>query len=85
MFDLITKYKEESMKKGSNDLEQPARMTRRMADKQLEKPKFRLDIRKHSYNIRVINYWNSLPLEIRNSNSICTFKKNVKAYLLTMQ
>ena len=70
MFDLLNKYKEESIKKGDNDPEQPTRttrMTRSMTDKQLEKPKFRLDIRKNSYNIRVISNWNSLPLEIRNS------------------
>ena len=62
-----------------------ARMTRSMTAKQLEKPRFRLDIRKHCYTIRVIDIWNNLPLEIRNSNSIHTFKKNVKKYLMTKQ
>ena len=84
MFDLINKYKEESMKDGKV-LDKSTRMTRSMADKQLEKPRFKLDIRKHAYSIRVIDIWNNLPLKIRNSNSISTFKKNVKEFLMTKQ
>ena len=84
MFDLISKYKEESMKDGTVP-DGSTRMTRSKADKQLEKPRFRLDIRKHSYSMRVIDNWNDLPITIRNSSSINTFKKNVKDYLMTKQ
>ena len=37
------------------------------------------------YNVRVISKWNSLPLHIRESKSLSTFKQNVKSYLLTKQ
>ena len=87
MFDFINKYKEGSKRKDGNIniKENSTRMTRSMTDKLLEKPRFRLDIRKNSYTIRVIDAWNNLPKEIRNSNSIHTFKKNVKKYLMTKQ
>ena len=69
MFDLINKYKEQSMKEDGNK-ENSTRMTRSKTDKQLDKPRFRLEIRKHSYKKRVVDHLNSLPLKIRTSNSI---------------
>ena len=84
MFDLVNKYKEESMKDGNVSVKS-TRMTRSMADKKLEKPRFKLDIRKNSYSMRVIDNLNDLPIKIRNSNSINTFKTNVKQYLMTKQ
>ena len=85
MFDLINKYKEESMKSDIGDMTKSTRTTRSMTDKKLEKQRFRLDIRKHTYSVRVVKFWNNLPLKIRESKSVYTFKNNVKNYLLTKQ
>ena len=85
MFDLINKFKEESEKKNVLSQGRSTTITRSKTDKQLEKPKFRLDLKKNSYNVRVISKWNSLPLHIRESKSLSTFKQNVKSYLLTKQ
>ena len=41
--------------------EKTSRMTRSMTEKKLDKPKFRLDIRKNAFTIRVIEHWNNLP------------------------
>ena len=73
IFDLINKFKEERMKKEVVLLEKATKMTRSMADKHIEKSRFRLVIRKNTY------------IEIRNSKTINTFKKNIKDYLMTMQ
>ena len=85
MFDLINKFKDENEKKNLPSQERSTRITRSKTDKQLEKPKFKLDLKKNSYSVRVISKWNSLPLSIRESKSLDTFKQNVKSYLLTKQ
>ena len=59
--------------------------TRSHFNEEIEKPRFRLDVRKHSYHVRVIDQWNKLPKDIRHSKSINTFKSNVKAFLLDKQ
>ena len=46
MFDLINKFKEESEKKNVLSQGRSTTITRSKTDKQLEKPKFRLDLRK---------------------------------------
>ena len=85
MFDLTQKYKEESSKENAISPVKSTRQTRSRTDKKLEKPRFRLDIRKNSFNVRTIDNWNKLPVEIRESKSLGTFKTNVKTYLLTKQ
>ena len=65
--------------------EKTSRMTRSMKEKKLDKPKFRLDIRKNAFTIRAIEHWNNLPIKIRECNSIHTFKSNVKTFLMTKQ
>ena len=85
MFDLTQKYKEESSKEDAMSCEETTRQTRSKTDKKLKKPKFKLDIRKNSFNVRTIDTWNKLPFEIRDSRSLNTFKTNVKSYLLTKQ
>ena len=84
-FDLITKFKEESLAKDDTEIRTDQRMTRRQANNQLEKPKFRLDLKKNAYKTRVIDSWNSLPKDLRDSRTLYTFKENVKKYLLTTQ
>ena len=84
-FDLIIKFKEESLTKNDSENNTDQRITRRQADNKLEKPKFRLDIKKNAYKTRVIESWNMLPKEIRNSRTLDTFELNVKKYLLTNQ
>jgi len=84
-FDLITKFREESLNKADTEVRADQRITRGQAENKLEKPKFRLDIKKNAYKTRVIDPWNKLPKNIRNSRTLNTFKLNVKNYLLTNQ
>jgi len=39
------------------------------------KPQVHLDIRKYFFSIRVIEEWNSLPVELINCNTVESFKK----------
>ena len=85
MFHLTQKYREETNTVENISAEQPTRVTRSKTDKKLAKPKFRLDVKKNSFNIRTIDNWNMLPIKIRQEKSITTFKTNVKSHLLTKQ
>ena len=77
MFDLTQKYREETNTVENISAEQPTRVTRSKMDKKLAKPKFRLDVKKNSFNIRTIDNWNMLPIKIRQEESISTFKTNL--------
>ena len=44
-------------------------------------PQVRLDIRKYFFSVRVIDEWNSLPVDIINCNTIHTFKKKIDYYI----
>ena len=78
MFDLTQMFREETDKKRTFPSEHCTRVTRSKTDRKLEKPKFRLDVKKNFFYIRTIDNWNMLPIEIRQSKSIHTFKTNVK-------
>ena len=41
----------------------------------------RLDIRLHSFSHRVVNYWNKLPVEVVNCQSLDAFKYKLSRYL----
>ena len=41
------------------------------------------DIYKHHFVNRVIDNWNSLPARLLDIAALCSFKRNLKAYLLT--
>ncbi len=41
------------------------------------KKQFRLDIRKHTFSQRTINWWNSLPEEVISAESLNQFKSNL--------
>ncbi|KFQ28960.1 hypothetical protein N331_04095, partial [Merops nubicus] len=43
-------------------------------DYKLEKGRFRLDIRRKFFNMRVIDQWNKLPREMVDTPSLGTFK-----------
>jgi len=40
----------------------------------LKKGKFRLDIRKKYFPVRIVKHWNKLPREVVNASSLETFK-----------
>ena len=45
------------------------------------KPKSRLDIRKHFFSCRVVDYWNNLPDHVKKSGSVNDFKTNYDNYM----
>ena len=47
----------------------------------LEVPVARNNIRKHSFTVRNVNVWNSLPAEIVNAETINVFKSKIDLYL----
>ena len=47
----------------------------------LLKPRARLDVRMHSFSHRVVNYWNKLPVEVVNCQSLEVFKYKLSRYL----
>jgi len=50
-------------------------------DSKLFKRRFRLDVRKFVFSNRVIHFWNSLPTQCVNCNTVDTFKKYVSIAL----
>ena len=40
-----------------------------------------LNIRKHSFSNRIVNFWNGLPQEFVSSYSLATFKKRLDRYM----
>ena len=46
---------------------------------------FRTEQRKNFYSIRVIDTWNSLPTELKMSNTIASFKINLKKMMLSSE
>ena len=47
----------------------------------IRKKQRHLDIRKHSFSNRVVNFWNGLPQEVVSSDSLATFKKRLDRYM----
>ena len=50
--------------------------TRSVANKSLVAEKCHLNVRKYFFNNRVVNPWNALPIEVRESESVNSFKNN---------
>ena len=40
----------------------------------------RTDIRKYTFTNRIVDHWNSLPLDIKNSKTLNTFKNRIDSY-----
>ena len=55
--------------------------TLRGHNKCLTMPIINNNIKKHSFSVRSINLWNSLPSDIVNSSSLNVFKKNIDIFL----
>jgi len=56
--------------------ERHSKETRSYVDDRLVPEKCRLNLRKNFFSCRVVNAWNELPVEIRNSTSVNNFKNN---------
>lgn len=50
-------------------------------ERKIKKQSCRLDIRKNFFSNRVVNFWNSLPQGVVNSESLATFKKRLDAHM----
>src|SRR5678815_1344019 len=50
-------------------------------NKKIKKKACHLDIRKNSFSNRVVKFWNGLPQEVVECNSIATFKKGLDRYM----
>ena len=59
-----------------------ARITRNQADAMnLKRKHSRLEIRKHFFTNRVVDDWNRLPSDIKNSNNVNNFKKKLVMWM----
>ena len=59
-----------------------SRSTRQSSDPLcLLKPAARLEVRRNFFSIRVCDTWNNLPLELRLSNTLNSFKNNYDMWL----
>ena len=50
-------------------------------NKKIKKKACHLDIRKHAFSNRVVKFWNSLPEEVVECDSIATFKKGLDSFM----
>ena len=57
------------------------RESRSSAAKHLRAPTFRKSIGKHSFKKRIVSLWNNLPLHVRESTSINSFKANYDKFV----
>ena len=52
-------------------------------DKSIVVPNFRHDIKRHSFNSRVVTDWNKLPNYVVNSEDVNSFKSNYDNFVIT--
>ena len=57
------------------------RSTRASTGLNLTPPKSKLDLRKYFFSARVVNPWNNLPMSVKSSDTIDTFKRRYDAHL----
>jgi len=46
-------------------------------------PRTRTEIAKRAFSVAAPNVWNSLPIDIRNTDCLCTFRNKLKTHFLT--
>ena len=51
----------------------------------IKQQRFRTDVRKYFFSNRVVNYWNSLPVDVKMSNSISEFKNKLKKITIHLE
>ncbi|KAK4818138.1 hypothetical protein QYF61_006737 [Mycteria americana] len=51
----------------------------------LKEGRFRLDIRKKSFTMRVVKHWNRLPREVVDAPSLETFKQNLNVFKVELE
>ena len=52
------------------------------SSQQLNIPLFKTKIGQRSFSYRIVNIWNNLPSEIKLSQCLNSFKRNLRKYLL---
>jgi len=82
MMDLIQTYKciEQGIRKLPQVNDRHCVNTRGAEKGNLVKEKCRTNARKHFFDNRVVNTWNSLPIEIRQSKTVELFKVKIKEF-----
>ena len=80
--DLIQTYKciEQGIRKLPQVNDRHCVNTRGAEKGNLVKEKCRTNARKHFFDNRVVNTWNSLPIEIRQSKTVEIFKVKIKEF-----
>src|ERR1700755_918309 len=65
----------------NTEIEKDCGRVTREHDKKIKKKPCHLDLRKYSFSNRVVNFWNDLPQEIVDCDSLVKFKRGLDRYM----